>query len=163
MSDQAKAMELRRALPRDAPAIATIWHLGWQDGHLGCVPPELTAARHADSFRTRAAQRLGDTTVAVSGDQVAGFVMVVGNELEQIYVDRSHRGQGVADVLIEDAERQIRDAGHATAWLAVVPCNHRARRFYERRGWTDAGPFDYAAAGDRGPITVPAHRYVKRL
>jgi hypothetical protein len=54
-------------------------------------------------------------------------------------------------------------AGHPTAWLAVVPGNARARRFYERRGWADAGPFDYAAEGERGPIPVPSHRYVKRL
>ncbi len=156
-------IDLRRALPEDAPAIAAIWHLGWQDGHLGSVPAELTAARQADSFMTRAAQRVGDTTVAVISGQVAGFVMVVGSEVEQVYVARHHRGAGVADLLMEDAERQIKDAGHATAWLAVVQGNARARRFYERRGWVDDGLFDYAAAGDRGPIPVPAHRYVKDL
>ena len=156
-------VQLRRALPEDAPAIATIWHLGWRDGHLGHVPAELTAARRADSFRIRAAQRIGDTTVAVIGGQVAGFTMVVGSEVEQVYVAAGHRGTGVADLLIDDAERQIRAAGHRSAWLAVVPGNTRARRFYERRGWTDAGPFDYAAAGDGGPIRVPSHRYVKEL
>ncbi len=80
-------VQLRRALPEDAPAIAAIWHLGWRDGHLGHVPPELTAARRADSFRIRAAQQIGDTTVAVIGGQVAGFTMVVGGEVEQVYVD----------------------------------------------------------------------------
>ena len=154
---------LRRAVPEDAPAIAAIWHLGWRDGHLGNVPAELAAARQADSFRTRAAQRIGDTTVAVAGGQVAGFTMVVGNEVEQVYVAARHRGSGVAGLLLDDAERQIRAAGHTSAWLAVVPGNARARRFYERRGWTDAGLFDYAAAGDRGPIPVPSHRYVKEL
>ena len=106
-------VQLRRALPEDAPAIAAIWHLGWRDGHLGHVPAELTAARRADSFRIRAAQRIADTTVAVIGGQVAGFTTVVGGEVEQVYVD--------------------------------------------------AGPFDYAAAGDHGPIPVPSHRYVKEL
>ena len=156
-------IELRPALPEDAPAIAAIWHLGWRDGHLGNVPAELTAARQEDSFRTRAARRIGDTTVAVVGGEVAGFTMVVGDEVEQVYVAAGHRGTGVADRLIEDAERQIGAAGHPTAWLAVVPGNARARRFYERRGWTDAGPFDYAAEGERGPIPVPSHRYVKQL
>jgi len=156
-------IELRPALPEDAPAIAAIWHLGWRDGHLGNVPAELTAARQEDSFRTRAARRIGDTTVAVVGGEVAGFTMVVGDEVEQVYVAAGHRGTGVADRLIEDAERQIGAAGHPTAWLAVVPGNARARRFYERRGWADAGPFDYAAEGERGPIPVPSHRYVKQL
>ena len=156
-------VQLRPAQPEDAPAIAAIWHLGWRDGHLGHVPDELTAARQADSFRTRAAQRIGDTTVAVIGGEVAGFTMVVGGEVEQVYVAARHRGTGVADLLLDDAERRIRAGGHTAAWLAVVPGNARARRFYERHGWTDAGPFDYAAAGDRGPIAVPSHRYVKEL
>ena len=133
------------------------------DGHLGFVPQELVAARHKDSFRTRAAERVSDTTVAVIGGEVAGFVMVVGDEVEQVYVAASHRGTGVADTLMTEAERQITRAGHSTAWLAVVAGNTRARRFYERRGWSDAGPFNYAAAGEDGPISVPSRRYVKHL
>jgi GNAT superfamily N-acetyltransferase len=156
-------VELRSALPQDAPAIATIWRQGWRDGHLGRVPAELTAARQAVSFSARAAQRVDDTTVALVQGHVAGFVMVAGNEVEQVYVARDHRGSGVADLLLDDAERQIKDAGHITSWLAVVPGNTRARRFYERRGWADAGLFDYPAATDSGPIPVPCHRYVKQL
>lgn len=159
----APEVDLRRARPDDAPAIAAIWHLGWRDGHLGNVPEELVAVRHEDSFHTRAAQRIGDTTVAVVGGQVAGFTMVVDGEVEQVYVGAGHRGTGVAGLLLDHAEAQVRAAGHTTAWLAVVPGNARARRFYERRGWVDTGLFDYAAAGDRGPIPVPSHRYVKEL
>jgi GNAT superfamily N-acetyltransferase len=146
-----------------ASKIAEIWHLGWRDGHLGFVPPELVAARYQDSFRTRAAQRVSDTTVAVMDGEVAGFVMVVGDEVEQVYVAARHRGTGVADALMTEAERRIARAGHSTAWLAVVQGNARARRFYERRGWSDAGRFNYAAAAEDGPISVPARRYVKHL
>lgn len=156
-------VSLRQATAEDAPKIAEIWHLGWRDGHLGFVPQELVAARHEDSFRTRAAQRVDDTTVAVIDGEVAGFVMVVGDEVEQVYVAASHRGSGVADTLMTEAERQVARGGHSTAWLAVVAGNARARRFYERRGWSDGGPFTYAAAGEHGPISVPARRYVKHL
>jgi GNAT superfamily N-acetyltransferase len=159
----AREITLRRAVPEDAAAVAEIWHLGWRDGHLGNVPEELTTVRGEDSFRTRAARRIGDTTVAVVGGEVAGFTMVVGDEVEQVYVAAGHRGTGVADALLDDAERQVRAAGHTTAWLAVVAGNARARRFYERRGWVDAGLFTYAAASDRGPIRVPSHRYEKAL
>jgi GNAT superfamily N-acetyltransferase len=103
---------LRGALPEDAPTIAEIWHLGWRDGHLGFVSQELIDARHEDSFRTRAAQRVNDTTVAVVQGQIAGFVMVVDNEVEQVYVSVLHRGEGVADMLMVDAERRIKDAGY---------------------------------------------------
>jgi GNAT superfamily N-acetyltransferase len=127
------------------------------------VPQELVAARHRDSFWTRAARRVDDTTVAVVDAEVAGFVMVVGDEVEQVYVAGRHRGSGVADTLMTEAERQIAGAGHSTAWLAVVAGNSRARRFYERRGWMDGGAFDYAAVGEDGPISVPSRRYVKHL
>jgi GNAT superfamily N-acetyltransferase len=154
---------IRRAMDGDAPAIAEIWHLGWRDGHLGYVPDELTAARTEESFHARAAQRVTDTTVAVIDGRIAGFVMIVGDEVEQVYVSGVHRGAGVADALLSEAERQVRDAGHSSAWLAVVAGNARARRFYERNGWVDEGLFEYSAGSEQGPITVPCHRYVKRL
>jgi GNAT superfamily N-acetyltransferase len=69
----------------------------------------------------------------------------------------------VAAALLAEAERLVGVGGHERAWLAVVAGNSRARRFYERNGWTDEGPFDHAAEGPDGPIHVPAHRYVKRL
>jgi GNAT superfamily N-acetyltransferase len=156
-------VHLRRALPEDAPSMALIWHQGWRDGHLGLVPDELMAVRTEASFRTRASQRIGDTTVAVVPGQVAGFVMVVEDEVEHVYVANHHRGSGVADALPAEAEREIRDGGHTRAWLAVVTGNARARRFYERSEWSDAGMFDYVAKSEQGPIRVPCHRYVKEV
>jgi GNAT superfamily N-acetyltransferase len=100
-------------------------------------------------------------TVAVVDEEVAGFVLVVVDEVEQVYVSASHRGTGVADALMREAERQVRANGHAKAWLAVVAGNARARVFYERAGWRDEGPFEYAAAAETGPIGVPCQRYTK--
>ena len=163
MSSTGPTVSLRRAGLPDAPAVAEIWWLGWQDGHLGFVPQALVDARTEESFRTRAAERVGDTTVAVVDGAVAGFVMVVGDEVEQVYVSSLHRGSGVAAALMDEAERQVRANGHGKAWLAVVAGNARARAFYERAGWSDEGPFDYAAAGEGGPIAVPCRRYTKLL
>ncbi|WP_350281216.1 GNAT family N-acetyltransferase [Kribbella sp. HUAS MG21] len=154
-------MTVRPAVADDADAVAAIWYDGWRDGHLGHVPDELVAVRTKESFWTRAAERVADTTVAVAGDAIAGFVMVVGAEVEQVYVARDHRGSGVAGTLLAEAERQVKANGHDEAWLAVATGNARARRFYERSGWTDAGAFDYPAAVDDGSVPVPCHRYVK--
>jgi len=154
---------IRPGTAGDAGAVAEIWRLGWRDGHLGLVPAELVEARTDASFSERAAQRVGDTTVAVVEAAVAGFVMVVDDEVEQVYVGAAHRGSGVADALLGEAERQVLAGGHATAWLAVVAGNARARAFYERKGWSDEGAFDYAAATEDGPVSVPCRRYVKGL
>ena len=153
--------ELRSATPDDAPAIARIWYDGWRDGHLGHVPDELVTARTPASFDQRAAARVGDTVVASVDGAVAGFIMVVGDEVEQVYVAGDHRGTGLAAVLLNEAERLVAANGHDQAWLAVAAGNARARRFYERGGWTDDGLFDYPAATADGPMPVPCHRYVK--
>jgi ribosomal protein S18 acetylase RimI-like enzyme len=157
------AVTLRPATIEDAGAVAEIWHDGWRDGHLGNVPDALVAVRTEESFGVRAAQRVGDTVVAVADDELAGFVMVVDDEVEQVYVSARHRGTGVAAALLVEAERRVGSNGHDRAWLAVVPGNARARRFYERQGWSDEGLFDHHAPHEAGPISVPAHRYVKRV
>jgi GNAT superfamily N-acetyltransferase len=154
---------LRRGRADDADAVAELWRLGWRDGHLGFVPPELVEARTPESFRARAGERICETTVAVVDEEVAGFVLVVDDEVEQVYVSASHRGTGIADALLREAERQVRVNGHAKAWLAVVAGNARARAFYERAGWRDEGPFEYSAAAEDGSIGVPCQRYVKQV
>jgi GNAT superfamily N-acetyltransferase len=102
--------------------------------------------------------------VAIVDGEVAGFIMVVRDEAEQVYVSSRHRGAGIADALLAEAERQIKANGHDLAWLAVVEGNGRARSFYERMGWRDDGGFDYPAAVEDGStVGVPCRRYVKPL
>jgi ribosomal protein S18 acetylase RimI-like enzyme len=156
-------IQLRAATAYDAPDVALIWRIGWRDGHLGGVPDELVAARTPESFDRRAAERVRDTTVATVNGSVAGFIMVMGAEVEQVYVAAEHRGRGVAQLLLSAAEQQVVDNGFEEAWLAVVASNARARAFYARAGWIDHGLFDYYAYGEAGPISVPAHRYTKRV
>jgi ribosomal protein S18 acetylase RimI-like enzyme len=155
--------DVRPAVAEDASSVADIWQAGWREAHLGHVPPALVIARTDASFRSRARRRIDDTIVAVGDGQVLGFVMLAGAEVEQVYVAGSSRGTGVADALLARAEREIKAHGHAEAWLAVVGANARARRFYERHGWSDHGPFEHLAPSEDGPIAVPAHRYGKRL
>lgn len=154
-------IELRPARPADADAVGDVWSAAWRDGHVGHVSGELVALRTPESFRARAAGRVAGTTVAVVDGQVAGFVTVAADEVEQVFVAAALRGSGLAGRLLAEAERQVARAGHRVAWLAVVTGNARARRFYERSGWRDAGPFEYAAEHDGGTIGVPCHRYVK--
>lgn len=124
---------------------------------------ELVRARTEASFRSRASLRVPDTTIATVDGAVAGFIMVVEDEVEQVYVARPHRGTGVAAALLARAEEIVADNGHESAWLAVVSGNARARRFYERNGWIDAGLIDYPAATDDGSVSIPANRYDKRV
>ncbi|HTV24169.1 MAG TPA: GNAT family N-acetyltransferase, partial [Polyangiaceae bacterium] len=155
-------LTLRAAAPDDIETVADVWHQGWRDGHIGNVPEALLPHRDRDSFRRRVPERLASTTLAVLGGKVVGFVVVSGDELEQLFVGASARGSGAAVALLRHAEGVIARR-FERAWLAVSTGNARARRFYEREGWTDAGAFEYAAQIAGGFIGVPCHRYEKPL
>ena len=150
----------RAATTDDVESIAKLWHQGWIDGHLGHVPPALHPHRRHIDFVQRVPSLLDLTTVATIEQRIVGFVAVRDDEIEQLYVAASARGAGVADLLIGYGEQVIAER-FPIAWLAVADGNARARRFYERSGWTDAGAIDYAARTLTGTIEVPCRRYEK--
>lgn len=155
--------QLRLAATGDTEAIVDVWYSGWREAHLGHVPEALVAHRSPETFRDRVPEILPTTTVATVGNEVVGLVVTTGDEIEQLYVAPGQRGSGVAAALLDYGEGVIAEE-HPSAFLAVVEGNARARRFYERQGWHDAGPFDYEAwtsAGER--IAVPCRRYEKSL
>ena len=157
-------VDLRAATTADVPAAAHVWRDAWLDGHVGRVPDELLPARGPDYFREKLGALVASTVLAVDDvdGRILGLVVVAGDELFQLAVDRRASGRGVGSALLAAAEARI-GAGHAQAWLAVVPDNTRARALYERRGWRDAGPFTYAAPAEGEAIPVPVLRYVKDL
>lgn len=157
------SFDLRPAEPGDVEAIAAIWYTGWRESHLDHVPEALLAHRTPETFRERVPHILSGTTVATVDGEVAGIVVVEGAEVEQMYVDAAQRGTGIAAALLSRGEAVIAER-FPTAFLAVVAGNARARRFYERQGWHDAGPFDYEAwtpSGER--VAVPCRRYEKHV
>jgi GNAT superfamily N-acetyltransferase len=152
---------LRPAAPADMAAVAELWHEGWHDGHAGHVPEGLTAARTLAAFLERTPARVADTVVAVDDDAtLLGFAMVVDDEVEQLFVARAARGSGLAATLLDDAERRVAAHGHTVAWLAVVAGNARARRFYERCGWSDEGDLPYEVVAGGETFVSPCRRYV---
>jgi GNAT superfamily N-acetyltransferase len=157
------ATELRPATGEDAARIARIWQAGWPDGHLGHVPDGLVAHRTPDYFDERAQALVPTTIVAEVDGVVAGFVAMLDDELDQVYVADEFRGAGIADLVLHAGERAVAGAGYSQAWLAVVPGNARARRFYERNGWVDDGEFIYRAETLSGTFEVPCRRYVRDL
>ncbi len=157
---------LRPAATDDIDEVATVFHRGWHDAHVGHVPDGLAQRRTLAAFRDRVATRVretDETTVAEVDGALAGFIMIAGDEVEQVYVDRPFRGSSLASTLLAEAERQVAAAGHAEAWLAVVVGNVRARAFYERQGWVDAGdlPYEVTALGET--FLSPCRRYAKPL
>jgi ribosomal protein S18 acetylase RimI-like enzyme len=156
-------VSVRAAEAGDVDVLSRIWHEGWRDAHLGHVPLALHRHRHLADLRRRLPVRLPTTSVAVVDAVVVGFVTVHDDEVEQLYVHAAFRGTGVAAHLLAHGEAVVGQR-FDVAWLAVAAGNTRARRFYERSGWTDAGAFDNPAwTTTGGTIPVPTRRYEKQL
>ena len=64
-------------------------------------------------------------------------------ELWQIYVLRPWQGRGIAQQLFDWAEAEARRRGGEHLQLSVYIDNHRAKRFYERRGFVDVGRYAF--------------------
>lgn len=60
-------------------------------------------------------------------------------ELWRFYVDRGYHGRGIAPPLMERVKEVARGRGAKTLWLGVWERNDRARAFYAKCGFTDAG------------------------
>jgi ribosomal protein S18 acetylase RimI-like enzyme len=60
-------------------------------------------------------------------------------EVWRFYVDRAWHGQGVAQALMAAVRREAVSRGGRTLWLAVWERNERAKGFYRKAGFLDAG------------------------
>ena len=143
-------MEIRRAGPEDAAAIAEVHVRTWQDAYehvfgakrLAAITPEGRLARWQEIL----ASGEGLTLVAENDDLAVGFVSVgpsrdegAQGELYGIYVLPQAWGAGAGPALMSAGLAALRAEGHADAILWVLADNPRARRFYEREGWHDDG------------------------
>ncbi len=66
-------------------------------------------------------------------DQTIGYVY-------HYYLEPQARGRGLARELDRYAVFTLRKTGHVSARLSVARSNARARYFYQKQGWRDAGP-----------------------
>jgi len=70
---------------------------------------------------------------------------------------------GASGAVGQPLVRRLAEAGHEVVWLAVVVGNARARRFYEKHGWYDAGDLPYEVTAGGTAYISPCRRYEKRV
>jgi GNAT superfamily N-acetyltransferase len=89
--------------------------------------------------------------VAELEEGVVGFIAIEGGWVEHLYVAPAHQGIGIGDALLQRA-KELRPDG---LMLWTFEANHRARSFYEGRGFV-AVEF---TAGSRNEERTPDVRY----
>lgn len=69
-------------------------------------------------------------------------------ELWRFYVDRGWHGRGVAQALLDRVRIVAAERGARTLWLGVWERNDRARAFYAKCGFADAGEHIFLFGND---------------
>jgi putative acetyltransferase len=132
----ASAWELRDFIETDLPALVDLWVAAWSETGLGIAFDARRAWLIGHLRALRAAG--GEIVVGLdAGRKPAGFAAIDAKSgyLDQLCVAPRERGSGLASALIGEAKR--RSPGMIE--LDVNETNPRARRFYEREGFSIVG------------------------
>ena len=152
-------MNVRRATPADAEAMARV-HTASADAAYG---PFVRIQPGGYERRLRVWRDVlgGDHCAYLAETDDGSAVGVLGvsaTELDVIYVDPDWWGSGAGQLLLDRAH-ELLAATCDEAVLTVLAANARARRFYEREGWTPAGegePHDF----DGTPVPFVRYRRI---
>jgi DNA-binding MarR family transcriptional regulator/N-acetylglutamate synthase-like GNAT family acetyltransferase len=126
------------AIERADPASADArWCLGHYFAELaerfeeGFEPARTLPADHPDVF-----------LIARIDGQPAGCGALKGHEILRMWVDRAHRGLGIAGRLLAELEREAAERGHATVRLYTNRALAEAQAMYRSRGYIEVERFN---------------------
>ena len=142
-------MLIRRARVEDMPAVA-VMHRQTMRTSLPFLPDLHTPEQDLVFFR----DHLFPSNVVWLAEEdgaVTGYVARGDGWLNQLYVHPDHQGRGVGDALLATVM-----GGTDALQLWTFQQNHRARRFYEKRGFVLAELTD----GSGNEEKTPDARYV---
>ncbi|GAB2770580.1 GNAT family N-acetyltransferase [Rhabdobacter roseus] len=151
--------------PADLPVLRELARQTFYEAFSEANTPEdlqkyLDAAFTDQKLRTELEEVLSAFYFAKIDDQPVGYLKVnVGAaqtelhepesmEIERIYVLAAYLGQGVGQVLFEEALRLARAQARKYLWLGVWEHNARALRFYEKNGFVAFGSHSFRLGED---------------
>jgi len=159
-------MQIRRATPEDAGAIAVIHVASSRAAYRGILPEEVlqafTVERRETIWREILTTRDADVWIAEHAGRDLGWICVGASrdpdakpttaELRAMYIDPGSWRRGVGRALWSQAEAVLRAANCPQITLWVLEDNARALAFYRSVGFVeDPG---HAIARDRGGVQL---------
>lgn len=153
-------VKVRRAVPEDAPAIASMLHGSFVEFRPLYTPEGFAAtAITAEEVLVRLSE--GPVWVALWQDSLWGTVAVVARGaalyVRGMAVLPTVRGKGVGEALLKAVEAFASEHGHKTLLLTTTPFLDSAIRLYERFG------FSRTAGGETDLYGTPLFTMEKRL
>ena len=143
-------MQVRPARVDDAAAIADAHTRAWQAAYEHVFGAEnlatIDSERRRSWWERRVREGLETVLVAETEGRVVAFASLGADrddaargELYAIYALPEAWGSGAGRALLEASVEELREGGYREAILWVLDDNPRARRFYEREGWSPDG------------------------
>lgn len=167
---------IRLATPDDAEALGTIEAASYLATYRGIMPDSVLARVHPERMIERLRPRLAAAAEATAGDPqrlwvieadgaIAGYARTEpgldqflpppdgAGELESLYLHPDAIGRGLGRALLRHAVDDLVERGFDPLVLWAFAANERARRFYERAGWSlDVSGEDWVLDGVPCPI-----------
>ncbi len=135
---------LRPGRDEDAEGFITLIGACWAE-YPGCVMDVDGEVPELRALATYISEKNGALWTAEAGSRVVGMIATYPEvsdtwAISRMYVERAHRGTGLAHRLLDTAERHAVAAGatHLALWSDTR--FERAHRFYERQGYVRTGP-----------------------
>jgi GNAT superfamily N-acetyltransferase len=167
-------IQTRLAEPADASAISAI-HREAFEGYRSWAPSDWSPPVRTEADIARLADALGRSDVwcllALVDEDVIGNVALSLRTREnpepppveminlwQLFVRPAWHGRGIADALMKAAVHEARQRGFTQMRLWTPQGQRRARRFYEREGWTLSGDVHH-----KSPFGLPVVEYIRNL
>jgi RimJ/RimL family protein N-acetyltransferase len=145
VTDPPTSPQIRPAAPTDYPQLGDVWLAAWR------ATFDFPPAHPDDDVRRWLAEEMApnhEVWVAVDDrDRVVGFLAMKDCELDQLYIAPAWIGHGLGRRFVDIAK------AHSPALLELYcfQVNVRARRFYERNGFTAVAFGDGSSNEERQP------------
>jgi GNAT superfamily N-acetyltransferase len=144
-------LRLRLAVRSDLEAILDMHErsidAAWREIY---APEPIPIARIRERWAVAFEQAQNRWAVLDTGGRIVGATIVASPWLHSLSVDPEYWGTGAAELLHDDAIAAIESHGELDALLRVFAENGRARRFWDKHGWT-------SLSGSERPHEDPPH------
>jgi RimJ/RimL family protein N-acetyltransferase len=168
---------IREARIGDEDQIARVHVAAWRAAYRGMMPDAFLESLDENTRAKRWRERLDATSagrrtfVAIASDSIVGIAGIgpardeagTRGELYMINLAPTAWGRGIASELLDQCVKDLSAFGHREAILWVLRQNARARRFYEREGWTQEGDRRLAISENGFTFEVDELRYVRAI
>ncbi len=142
-------IDIRKAEPRDAVAIADVHQLAWQGAYAGIIPHKALMAminRRGPGWWANAIRRAATVLVIEIGGRIAGYTTVGRNrarelkqqgEIYELYLRPEYQGLGLGSRLFAAARARLADNGLKGLVVWALEENQNALSFYAGAGGRD--------------------------